>query len=72
MSHNYYQLPSDTEEVIRIALNLDSKQIIMGEINPVGLCRRLVTEIRILQHQLKGKTLDPFPENGCDPLRDAP
>ena len=53
MAHSYYKLPDDTEEVIRIALALDQRQVLMGEVNPVGLCRRLVAELRGLQGQLK-------------------
>ncbi len=71
MAHSFYKLPDDNEEVIRIALALRPEQILMGEVNPVSLCRRLVAQIRALQYQAKNKPM-PFPERGVDPLESAP
>lgn len=71
MAHSYYKLPDDDEEIIRIALALRPEQYMMGEVNPVSLCRWLVVQIRALQYQAKNKPM-PFPERGVDPLERAP
>lgn len=47
MPHDYYHLPNDEDELLALAGSVDTRQIIMGEVNIVHLCRVLATKVRL-------------------------